>query len=67
MPAGRGARNKEHAHAPQHEPEDRRREAGHREHQHKRSIGDDVIHLKLLMPSIGTVALGRLHVATLQP
>jgi integrase len=37
------------------------------ENQHKRSIGDDVIQLKLLMPSIGSVPLDRLHIGTLQP
>jgi integrase len=37
------------------------------ENQHKRSSGDDVIQLKLLMPYIGTIGLDRLHIGTLQP
>jgi integrase len=37
------------------------------ENQHKRSSGDDVIQLKLLMPYIGTMGLDRLHIGTLQP
>ena len=36
------------------------------EHQHKRSIRDDVHLLKSLMPFIGDVALDRLHMGTLQ-
>lgn len=37
------------------------------EHQHKRTIYDDVNRLKWLMPWIGDVALERLHMGTLQP
>ena len=37
------------------------------EHQNKRSIGDDVSRLKGLMPWIGSVALDRLHLGTMQP
>jgi len=37
------------------------------ENQHKRSLGDDVSRLKLLMPWIGGVAISRLHLGTLQP
>jgi len=37
------------------------------EYQHKRSIGDDVGRLKGLLPWIGSVALDRLHLGTLQP
>src|SRR5262245_61236066 len=37
------------------------------EHQHKRSIADDVSRLKDLIPFIGGVPLDRLHVGTLQP
>ena len=38
-----------------------------RENQHKRSIGDDVAHLKQLMPRIGLCALDKIHLGTLQP
>jgi integrase len=37
------------------------------EHQHKRSIDDDVGRLKDLMPFIGDVPLDRLHMGTMQP
>jgi integrase len=37
------------------------------EHQHKRSLRDDISRLKLLMPAIGKTALDRLHIGTLQP
>ena len=37
------------------------------EHQHKRSIGDDVSRLKGLMPWIGHIALDKLHIGALQP
>jgi integrase len=37
------------------------------EHQHKRTIYDDVNRLKWLMPWIGTVPLDRLHMGSLQP
>ena len=37
------------------------------ENQHKRSIGDDVRHLKMLLPSLGRVAVDRIHLGTLQP
>ena len=37
------------------------------ENQHKRSIGDDIGRLKLLMPRIGHVPLDKLHSGTLQP
>ena len=37
------------------------------ENQHKRSIGDDVRHLKMLLPLIGRAALDRIHLGTLQP
>jgi len=37
------------------------------ENQHKRSLDDDILQLKLLMPWIGNVALDRLHSGTLQP
>ena len=36
------------------------------ENQHKRSIGDDVMHLKQLMPWIGTAPLDRIHMGTMQ-
>ena len=37
------------------------------ENQHKRSIGDDIGRLRLLMPWIGHVPLDKLHSGTLQP
>lgn len=37
------------------------------ENQHKRSIDDDVMHLKALMPWIGSVSIDRIHLGTLQP
>jgi integrase len=37
------------------------------EHQHKRTIYDDVNRLKWLMPWVGTVPLDRLHMGSLQP
>ncbi len=37
------------------------------ENQHKRSIGDDILHLKHLMPWIGNVPIDRLHRGTLDP
>jgi integrase len=37
------------------------------ENQHKRSIGDDVAHLKYLMPLIGREPIDRIHLGTLQP
>lgn len=37
------------------------------ENGHKRSLCDDLSRLKLLMPAIGTTALDRLHIGTLQP
>jgi integrase len=37
------------------------------ENQHKRSLQDDISRLKGLMPSIGQVALDKLHSGTLQP
>jgi integrase len=37
------------------------------EHQHKRSIGDDVSRLKGLMPWIGHIALDKLHIGALHP
>jgi integrase len=37
------------------------------ENQHKRSLHDDVLQLKLLMPWIGAAKLDRLHLGTLQP
>lgn len=37
------------------------------ENQHKRSLGDDIVQLKLLMPYIGSISLDRLHIGTLQP
>ncbi len=37
------------------------------EHQHKRSITDDIGRLKGLMPWIGSVPLEKLHMGTLQP
>jgi integrase len=37
------------------------------ENQHKRSLADDVMHLKQLMPWIGAVALDKIHLGTLQP
>ncbi|MBU6379320.1 MAG: site-specific integrase [Gammaproteobacteria bacterium] len=37
------------------------------EHQHKRSIDDDVGRLKDLMPFVGEVPLDRLHMGTMQP
>ena len=38
-----------------------------RQHQHKRSIADDIGRLKGLMPWIGNVPLEKLHMGTLQP
>lgn len=37
------------------------------ENQHKRSIGDDVMHLRMLVPLIGSAAIDRVHLGTLQP
>ena len=37
------------------------------ENQHKRSIDDDVMHLKMLMPFIGAASLDRIHIGLLQP
>lgn len=37
------------------------------ENQHKRSLHDDILQLKLLMPWIGRESLDRLHLGTLQP
>lgn len=37
------------------------------ENQHKRSLHDDVLQLRLLMPWIGGAQLDRLHLGTLQP
>lgn len=37
------------------------------ENQHKRTIGDDVSHLKQLVPWLGGHALDRIHLGTLQP
>ena len=37
------------------------------EHQHKRTLGNDISRLKGLMPWIGGVAIDRLHMGTLQP
>jgi integrase len=37
------------------------------ENQHKRSLHDDVLQLRLLMPWIGGARLDRLHLGTLQP
>ena len=37
------------------------------EHQHKRTIDDDISRLKGLMPWIGGAAIDKLHMATLQP
>ena len=37
------------------------------ENQHKRSIDDDVMHLKMLMPWIGTLTLDRIHRGSLGP
>jgi integrase len=37
------------------------------EHQHKRSLADDIGRLKLLMPRIGQVPLDKLHSGTMQP
>jgi integrase len=37
------------------------------ENQHKRSIGDDVMHLKMLIPWIGNVPLDKIYIGTLQP
>ncbi len=37
------------------------------ENQHKRSLGDDIGRLKLLMPRIGQVPLDKLHSGTMQP
>ena len=37
------------------------------ENQHKRSIGDDVMHLKQLIPLLATTTIDRIHRGTLQP
>lgn len=37
------------------------------ENQHKRSIGDDVMHLKQLIPFIGSIPLDRIHRGSLEP
>src|SRR5215467_1949693 len=37
------------------------------ENQHKRSLSDDIVHLKLLMPWIAREPIDRLHLGTLQP
>lgn len=37
------------------------------ENQHKRSLRDDISRLKGLMPAIGSIALDKLHMGTLQP
>jgi integrase len=37
------------------------------ENQHKRSLDDDILQLKLLMPWIGREPIDRLHLGTLQP
>lgn len=37
------------------------------ENQHKRSIDDDVSHLKQLVPGLGGIAIDRIHLGTLQP
>ena len=37
------------------------------ENQHKRSIGDDVMHLKQLIPWIGTLPIDRIHRGSLTP
>jgi integrase len=37
------------------------------ENQHKRSIGDDISHLKQLVPWLGGCAIDRIHLGTLQP
>jgi hypothetical protein len=37
------------------------------ENQHKRSIDDDVMHLKMLMPWIGSFKLDRIHKGSLEP
>ena len=37
------------------------------ENQHKRSLHDDILQLRLLMPWIGRESLDRLHLGTLQP
>jgi integrase len=37
------------------------------QNQHKRSLGDDISQLKLLMPWIGQEPIDRLHLGTLQP
>ncbi len=37
------------------------------ENQHKRSIGDDVMHLKQLMPEIGGLPIDRVHRGSLEP
>jgi hypothetical protein len=36
------------------------------ENQHKRSIGDDISHLRMLVPWLGDVQLDRIHMGTLQ-
>ena len=36
------------------------------ENQQKRSIGDDVMHLKMLMPCLGKLGLDRIHTGTMQ-
>lgn len=37
------------------------------ENQHKRSIGDDISHLKQLVPWLGHMPLDRIHLGTMQP
>src|SRR6202521_4792562 len=37
------------------------------ENQHKRSLSSDIVQLQLLMPSIGELALDRIHAGMLQP
>ena len=37
------------------------------ENQHKRSLHDDVSHLKQLVPLLGSTQLDRIHMGTLQP
>jgi len=37
------------------------------EHQHKRSIGDDALHLRQLDPFIGSLPLASVHAGTLRP
>ena len=37
------------------------------ENQHKRSIDDDLMHLKMLMPWFGSFKLDRIHKGSLEP